>query len=88
MICVHTLGNKSSTTIIEIVCGVAGGIALLLFIIFIICCCYVRRRHHHRTHSGGLISHRTSHKGYKPVQMEQLEEKGKSKGKKVEERKC
>lgn len=74
--------DKDTTRIIEIACGAAGGVALLLVVVIIIRCCYVRRHRHRRGQSGDFIDHCTSHKGYQPLQMEQLANKSKSKTKK------
>ena len=74
--------DKDTTRIIEIACGAAGGVALLLVVVIIICCCYARRRRRRRGQSGDFIDHHTSHKGYQPLQMDQLAKKSKSKRKK------
>ena len=81
----YTVGDETSIRIIGIACGTGGGITLFLVVI-VICCCYVRRsRHRRRRLRGNFITQRTSHKGYEPLQMDQLEKKGKSKGRKTEE---
>ena len=82
----YTIGEKDATRIIEIAAGGSAGVIILfVLVVFFIVCCYARRRRR-RTWRGDFISHRTSTKGYEPLQME-LEKKGKSKRKKTKGRK-